>query len=139
MTWWIWLIVSLIVGIIELTTMTFVLLWIAVAGALTTVLSLVLPELWAQVLVFAIVSVVLVVITRPLVRKWKQAKTFPNRLETMIGKTGVVVTPAEPGAFATVRIEGDLWSAESASQLHAGQSVVVHKASATVLTVEPQG
>lgn len=134
--WWIWLIIALGLGIIEVTTFTLVLLWVAIAALATAVLSPIVPNIWVQLLVFVVASTALLSVTRPLVRKWKQTKTFPNRYEMMEGKTGIVVTVAQPGAFATVRVEGELWSAKSEHPLRAGQSVVVLSSTATILTVE---
>jgi inner membrane protein len=138
MAWWIWLIVAFAIGIIEVTTLTFVLLWIAIGAFITALLTPFVASLWAQLLVFAVVSIVLLVATRPLVRKWKQKRTYPERTDSVIGQTGVVVSAGEPGAFAIVRVKGELWSARSEHPLESGQPVVVVAASSTVLTVEPK-
>ena len=137
MAWWAWLIIAFVIGIVEVSSFTFVLLWFAIAAFVTALLSTGVHDVWIQLLVFAVLGVALFVATRPLARKWKQQKSYPDRSDTMIGKTGVVVTAAEPGAFATVRVQGDLWSARSNSELKPGQPVMVRAASATVLTVEP--
>lgn len=137
MQWWIWLIIAFAIGIVEVSTFTFVLLWFAIAALVTTFFSLGIHDVWLQLLVFAVLGVALFLATRPLARKWKQKKSYPDRSDTMIGKTGVVVTGVEPGAFATVRVQGDLWSARSNSKLEPGQNVIVRAASPTVLTVDP--
>ncbi|WP_029422612.1 NfeD family protein [Alicyclobacillus macrosporangiidus] len=137
MAWWIWLIVAFAIGIVEVATFTFVLLWIALGAFVTAILSPLVGNLWGQLLLFAAVSVVLLVATRPLVRRWRQRRTYPERRETMIDKRGVVVKEAQPGAFAMVRVQGELWSARSRHPLRRGQAVVVRDATATVLTVEP--
>jgi membrane protein implicated in regulation of membrane protease activity len=137
MAWWIWLIVALVLGIIEVSTFTFVLLWIAVAALITAILAPIVTNRWIEVVLFVVVSTVLLFLTRPLVRKWKQTTTYTSPFEKLPGKQGVVVTDSQPGAFATVRVEGDLWSAKSVHPLTAGQAVVVISSTATVLTVEP--
>lgn len=137
MHWWIWLIIAFVIGIIEVSSVTFVLLWFAIAALVTAFFGLAIHNVWIQLLVFAVLGVALFLATRPLARKWKQKKSYPDRTETMVGLTGVVVTGEEPGAFATVRVQGDLWSARSNSRLVAGQKIIVRAASATVLTVEP--
>lgn len=136
MAWWIWLIIGFGIGIIEVSTFTFVLLWFSVAALVTAVLSVPIHSVWVQLLIFAVIGLVLFFATRPLARKWKRTKSYPDRTETMIGRTGVVITEAEPGAFATVRISGDLWSARCNEHLNIGDEVVVRVATATVVTVE---
>ncbi|SFU91041.1 NfeD family protein [Alicyclobacillus macrosporangiidus] len=137
MAWWIWLIVAFAIGIVEVATFTFVLLWIALGAFVTAILSPLIGSVWGQLLLFAVVSAVLLVATRPLVRRWRQRRTYPERREAMIDKRGVVVKEAQPGAFAMVRVQGELWSARSGHPLRRGQAVVVRDATATVLTVEP--
>jgi membrane protein implicated in regulation of membrane protease activity len=138
MAWWVWLVVAFAIGIIEVTTLTFVLLWIAIGAFVTALLTPFVTSPWVQLLIFAVVSIVLLVATRPLSRKWKQRRTYPARTDNLIGETGVVVTEGQPGAFATVRVKGDLWSARSDHPLRPGQTIVVVAASSTVLTVDPK-
>ncbi|CAM4002213.1 NfeD family protein [Alicyclobacillus pomorum] len=137
LVWWTWLIAAFVIGIVEVMTFTFVLLWIAIGAFLTALLTPFIPSAWVQMLIFAVVSVVLLVVTRPLVRKWKQRRIIPSRMESMVGQRGVVIAEAKPGAFATVRVQGDLWSARSEYALRAGQEVAVSEATSTILTVEP--
>jgi membrane protein implicated in regulation of membrane protease activity len=137
MAWWAWLIIAFAIGIVEISSVTFVLLWFAIGALVTALVSLAVHDVWLQLLVFAALGLALFVATRPLARKWRRVKSYPDRSETLVGTTGVVVTAAEPGAFATVRVQGDLWSARSNSKLEPGQNVIVRAASATILTVEP--
>jgi inner membrane protein len=138
MAWWIWLIVAFAIGIIEVTTLTFVLLWIAIGAFITALLAPFVASPWVQLLVFSVVSIVLLVATRPLVRKWKQKRTYPERTDRVIGETAVVVSEGQPGALATVRVKGELWSARSDHPLRRGQAVVVVAATSAVLTVKPK-
>ena len=135
MAWWIWLLIGVALGIVELTSVTFVLLWFAVAAVVTSALTLVLHPLWAQLLVYVVISVGLYLVTRPLAHKWRGTKTYSNHLQSRLGQTGTVVSGAQPGAFATVRIEGELWSATCRTTLQAGQSIVVQAADGAVLHV----
>ncbi|MCL6454804.1 MAG: NfeD family protein [Alicyclobacillus sp.] len=139
MSWWIWLIAAIVIGVIELSTVTFVLLWFAVAAGITTVLSLVVTNPWWQFALFAVIGLALYFATRPLARRWRQRPSYPERTETMVGKAGVVVTGEEAGGFATVRIDGELWSARSDERLLPGDPVVVTAASTTVVTVRRAG
>jgi membrane protein implicated in regulation of membrane protease activity len=136
-SWWIWLVLSIIIGIVELTTFTFVLLWIAVAGFITALLTGLIQSLWAQIGVFVIISVILLIMTRPIARKWRKQKTYPTRQETIAERSGVVIAPAEQGKYAIVKVDGDLWSAESDFPLYEGQKVIVRSSASVILVVEP--
>lgn len=135
MSWWIWLIIAFVIGIIEVSTFTFVLLWFAIAAAITAFLVPTINNIWWQFFVFAVIGLALFFATRPLARRWKKGKSYPERNDTMVGREGVVVTSEEAGGFATVRIAGELWSARSSIPLVPGETIVVQSASATVVTV----
>lgn len=137
MTWWLWLIVAGVLGIIEVATFTFVLLWIAIAGGITAVLSPIIPSVWGQLLLFAVVSLVLYWLTRPLARKWKQQRTYMNPVESLVGKQARVEKPARSGEMTTVRVGSEVWSATSSEDLLEGQTVVIVQSGSTVLQVIP--
>jgi membrane protein implicated in regulation of membrane protease activity len=138
LAWWIWLIIAFAVGIIELATVTFVLLWIAIAAFVTTPLSLVVHSLWVQLLIFAVISVGLYLATRPMARRWKDKRRYPStRLEALAGEMATVVKGAAPGKMATIRVHGELWSAESDVVLQPGQEVRITRAESSVLFVRP--
>lgn len=138
MAWWIWLLIAIVLGIIEVSSVTFVLLWIAIAALLTAFITPVIANAWVQLAVFVVVSVVLYLVTRPLARKWRtKGDHYPTRQETMVNQTGVVVSGSRPDALSTVRIHGELWSAEAPGELLEGEEVVVKSVTAAVLKVEP--
>lgn len=137
MHWWIWLIIAVALGIIEVSTFTFVLLWIAIGGLITAILSPIIPSVWGQSLLFAVVSLVLYWMTRPLAKKWKGQRKYVNPVESLVGKKAHVVTPARPGDLATVRVNSQIWSATSDEGLTEGEAVVILQAESTVLHVTP--
>ncbi|MDQ0191348.1 NfeD family protein [Alicyclobacillus cycloheptanicus] len=140
MAWWIWFVIAVVLGVIELTSVTFVLLWIAIAALLASVSTIVIPSLWGQAVVFAVASIILYLASRPLARRWKRSRRpYETHLASRVNQTGVVVRGALPGAFATVRVQGELWSATCTERLEPGQQVIVTDASGTVLTVVPDG
>jgi membrane protein implicated in regulation of membrane protease activity len=137
MPWWVWLIVAVVIGIIEVSTFTFVLLWIAIAALLTTFLTGIVPDIWLQLLIFAITSTILFIVTRPLARKWKGQKRYTNQIDSMTRQVGIVVKGAKVGELATIKVNGEAWSAHCSRELLEGQQVVVTEAASTVLKVEP--
>ncbi|GMA50288.1 hypothetical protein GCM10025857_16450 [Alicyclobacillus contaminans] len=137
MVWWEWLIAAAVLGIVEVLTVTFVLLWIAIGALITAFLTPFVPTPWMQLLIFAVISVISLIATRPLVRRWRSPRGLPLQRDHMVGQRGVVVTAVEPGAYATVRVKGDLWSARCDQPLKEGQEVAVVAVSSAVLTVVP--
>ncbi|MCL6549206.1 MAG: NfeD family protein [Alicyclobacillus sp.] len=135
MAWWVWWALALALGALELATVTFVLLWIAVAAGLTGLLALAVHNLAGQLVLFVAASVGLFALTRRWSQRWRMRRTYPDRLQALVGERAVVVTGTAEGHLATVRVQGELWSAVADEPLHAGQEVVVERADSTVLTV----
>ncbi|GGJ05890.1 membrane protein [Alicyclobacillus cellulosilyticus] len=135
MPWWVWLLAALALGGAELLSGTFVLMWIGLAALVTTVVALATDVLWVQAVCFVVVSVVLLWFTRGPSRRLRQRRTYAGQVESLVGATATVVTPAEPEGLATVRVRGQVWSARSRHPLVPGQTVVVVAAAGPVLEV----
>ena len=122
---WIGLIVFFI--IIEALTPQLLTIWFAAGSAVGLLLSVLhLPE-WLQISAAIIVSVVLLILTRPLVRKLNREAEKTNALG-VIGKTGVVTERIDNLAFTgRVNVAGQSWSARSAdgNPLRVGDTVQV--------------
>ena len=67
-----WIGLAIVLGIIELMSTTFVIMWIAIAGVITGIIGFFIPNFLIQVIVFTLISIVLLLITRPLVKKFKK-------------------------------------------------------------------
>lgn len=134
-----WLAIGVLLGIIELVSTTFVLLWIAIAAVATGVLGLVLPNLVYQTVAFVLFSVGLLFASRPLVRKWRNAKSaYATEADEMMGRQGVVISRLEGGKSGLVRVGNDVWSArasELGSVLEAGAWVRVVEVKSSTLVV----
>lgn len=137
MNWWMWLIIAALCGIIEMMSMTFFLLWVAVGAVLGMILSLLhLPLLW-QIAGFCLASVALFLSTRPLMRDWKEKKTYVSRMETLVGSRGVTETAIVPGRLGMVHIAGETWSAVADEMIPRGATVIVQEVRSSLVVVKP--
>ena len=91
----------------------------------------------AQFVVFALVSFVCLLATRPLVRRLKPAAPKGLDADGNLGRTGLVLTPIRPGCEGRVRVDGVDWRAVCDTPLEAGTRCRVTAVGATTLTVEP--
>ena len=72
---YIWFAVTILMAILEGTTYQLVSIWFGLGALVTTVVSIFVPELfWLQLIVFIAVSVISLIITRPIVKKLKSNK-----------------------------------------------------------------
>ncbi|MCY0874753.1 MAG: NfeD family protein [Firmicutes bacterium] len=138
---WIWFGLALVLGIIELMSTTFILLWVAIAAVVTGLLSFPMHFFDWQLIVFVVLSVVLLMMTRPLVKRWRSAgsSTYRSSVQDLEGKEGVVMARIANGQAGMVRIEGQVWSARAhhpEQVFERGETVCVREADGVYLQVE---
>lgn len=140
--WLLWTVVAAVCLILELTSGDFYLTCFAV-GAIACIAAdaLCLP-FWAQVLVFAIVSVVSMFVLRPwLVRRLgAHADHRVSNADALLGRIGRVSETIAPGGYGRVQIDGDDWKAETPGDitLAEGSRVRVIGRESIILSVEAE-
>lgn len=108
-----WGIVLVVAIIAEVSTVQMVSIWFAVASLVSLILACLNAPLWAQVAVFAAVTALLLIFTKPFVRKILGKRSRTN-VDINLGKTAVV-TEEINNARSTGRatIAGVSWMARS--------------------------
>jgi membrane protein implicated in regulation of membrane protease activity len=111
MAWVIWIVVAGVLGLAELHTVTLVLGMLAVAALPAALVAALDGSPVAQVATFAVASVVLLGVVRPVARRHRHA---PAALRTgsaaLVGRQGIAVTAVDDRG-GQVRIGGEVWSA----------------------------
>ena len=111
-----WLIAMIVFMIAEASTVTLVSIWFAVGALAAIVVALLGGGLGLQVSVFLIVSILLLISLRTVVRKYIRPKLIRTNVDSVVGAVGVVTTPVNNvAALGTVKIAGMEWSARSTS------------------------
>lgn len=133
-----WLAAVIILAVIEAATMGLTSIWFAggaLAAAVTALLGGTLP---VQIIVFFVVSIALLIIMRPVVKKKFNNRLEKTNIDALIGTEGIVekrVSHLEPGA---VKADGKLWSAicDEGKKIDKGAVVVIKSVRGVTLTVE---
>ena len=144
MEWLFWIGGALLLVVIETVTADFTFLMIAggaLGGGLTSFLG---GPLWAQVVVFACVSTLLLFAVRPWAKRRLAATTpqMKTNVEALIGRSATTITAVDDGG-GRVRLGGEEWSARLAptvqgtTRLEAGASVTVTEIDGAVAVVAP--
>ncbi len=135
MTWWLWIFLGLVLlGIEILTPGGFYILFFGlgalVVGALSG-LHIVEAE-WFQWLLFSALSILSLITFRgPLRRLTQTTDAGGPAVDTLIGKTGLVVEDIAPEAIGKVELHGTMWSARNA-----GTTVLIKGQRGQVFKVE---
>ena len=139
--WLIWIIISIVCLILELSSGDFFILCFAIGAAVAAIIAGCGLSLTWQIIIFAIVSALSLLLVRPqLIKKLhKPNRERPSNAEALIGQTGRVSEEIDANGFGRVAIDGDDWKARSSdgSAIEKGARVRVVKMDSIILTVKP--
>jgi len=120
-----WFIAFIILLIIELATVNLVTIWFAI-GAVAAIISTIFTDsIVIQSIVFGVVSLLSLLITKPLIKKFKGFEVEATNSDRVIGKIGEVTKKITSNKYGEVKIFGNIWTATSEEELEVGQKVKV--------------
>lgn len=139
--WLVWLAISFLCLIIELTSGDFYVTCFAIGSLVTIPCAILYLPLWMQILVFAIASLLCIFFVRPSLLRWLhgKGKERKSNADALIGKRAIVSEAIPADSHGYVKIDGDQWRAISsdASAIAQGTRVTVVERNSTILTVAP--
>ena len=112
--------------------------WFGIGGLVALVLALLGLELYIQMIAMLIVTVLLLIFTKPLVNKTIK-KVPPTNTDAYIGKKAIVIKEINNiEGTGTVKVMGETWSAISTddSIIPAKTQVIVEKVTGAKLEVK---
>ena len=122
-------------------TMGLTTIWGAGGSLAATVTALVTDSLLWQLLVFAVVTLFLVLVTRPLAVRKLNSRTVKTNIDALIGKEAVAQSDVDTLNRGEVRIEGKVWvavPAEGSAAIRKGDVVRVKKVEGVKLIVSKE-
>ena len=135
----VWLILLVAFIVAEAATATLVSIWFCAGAAAALLLSAFVPNVLAQTAVFLVVSLVCLVLMRPLVRKKDAKAAVPTNADRNVGQTAEVIAAVEPARPGRARLSGVDWAARSDVPLAEGQLAEVVAVEGTTLVLRPAG
>lgn len=138
--WLAWLVVSIVCLIVELSSGDLYFICFDIGAVVAMVAALLGLPFWAQVIVFAVASVLCLVFLRPsLLRRLHDKKERQSNADALVGQQGTVIMAIPADGYGYVKIAGDEWRSVSASGLpiDEGTRVIVVSRESTILSVAP--
>ncbi len=136
-----WIVIAIIAAIIEGCTPQLVSIWFAIGAVVTAIVSVFTDNIIIQLAVFVAISVICIVVTRPLAKRLKRSTgDTPTNCDRYVGKTAEVIVDVDnTNAVGQVKVEGSVWSARSSTgePLPAGTRVVVNSIEGVKMIVTP--
>jgi len=119
-----WIFIIILLSIIEASTVNLTTIWFIVSALITLLLSFVCDNIIIQFASFVILGIVLLITTKPLVKKIFNNNTKTN-LDRVIDMKGIVTLDIEPLKVGEVKVDGKIWSAISSEKLCVGDIVKI--------------
>lgn len=137
----VWIALVVVFLIVEAISAGLASIWFAAGAAVALVASFLSAPIWLQVVLFFVVSIVTLILTRPLARKYVNARTQPTNADMVIGNEATVTERIDNIAgTGTVSVGGRVWTARSAGGevIEAGTLTKVKAIEGVKVLVVPQ-
>lgn len=109
-----WAAAIIIFGALEAMTAQLVSIWFVIGALASLIASFFGADQLVQIIVFIAVSVLALVITRPLVKKYINPKKECTNADKVLGQIGIVVEDIDNiSATGQVKADGKIWTARS--------------------------
>lgn len=134
-----WLILMAVLLVIEIATLGLTTIWFAAGALAGFIVAVVDLPIWLQIAVFIVVSVILLIFTRPLATRYLNSKTSKTNVESLVGRSAKVTK-----AINNIQAEGQVvvggmeWTARSTDDavlIPAGAIVTIRGISGVKLIV----
>lgn len=112
--WQIWLLLAGLFFIGEMITVGFLIFWLGIGALLAMIVSFFTTNIMIQTAVFVISSIILILATKPFVKRFVDVKKINTNVFSIIGKKALVIKEIDPiNANGQIKVNSEIWSAES--------------------------
>jgi membrane protein implicated in regulation of membrane protease activity len=112
--WIVWLSLAVIFLIVEGLTVEVISIWFSGSSLIAMVLDLIGLDLIWQLIAFVVVSVLLIILTRPIITKYLKKNESKTNVDSLIGELAIVTKSILPDDRGEVKVKGLYWLAISA-------------------------
>lgn len=130
-----WGLLFFVLIFVEFVTVNLVSIWFAMGAISAMVVSLFTNSIFIQLVIFIIVSIISLILTKPIVEKITNKKVEPTNLDRVIGKTGIVTKKITVDNYGEVKVLGTIWTAVSDENLDEKDKVIIKKIDGVKLVV----
>ena len=133
---WLWLGIFVIALILEFITADMVSIWFSLAAIPSFILALLSINPFVQIMVFVVLAILLLVLTRPVVMKYFKTNEIKTNVDAMIGSIGTCTEKIVINEIGRVRIKNQIWSAISQQTIEVDEHIRVLDIEGVKLIVE---
>lgn len=115
----VWLVIGIIFMIIEAMTVALLTIWFVGGSVAAMILAALGASTLVQVVGFILVSIILLILARPLIRK-RNLATVQTNADRLIGKSGIVTKEVTEFSNGQGRVGGQIWTIQHIDQTPMG-------------------
>lgn len=109
-----WLAIVIVLLVIEIATLGLTTIWFAGGALVACIAALLHANIWVQIVLFLVISVLLLFFTRPLAVRYMNKDRTKTNVDSMVGKEAVVTEAIDNlKAQGVVQVNGLEWTARS--------------------------
>lgn len=133
---WFWLGLFVIAFVLEIFTADMISIWFAIAAIPSFIIALAGGNIIFQSVSFMIFTLVLLLLTRPVVKKYLKTNEIKTNVDAMVGMTGKVIKDITPDDIGRIVIRSLDWAAISKETIVVGEMARVLDVEGNKLIVE---
>jgi Membrane protein implicated in regulation of membrane protease activity len=130
-----WLVVLILFILVEIFTFDLISIWFILGSVVSLILSLFVDNFIIQVLVFSLVSLITLILSRPFVKKYMDNKRENTNFDVVVGKIAIVTKEPTKTTKGQAKVEGKLWTIISDDEIEIDDKVEVLKIEGVKLKV----
>lgn len=134
-----WLILAIVLGVVEAASVQLMAIWFAIGAVAAIIPAMMGASLIVQFLVFVVVSTILLLCTRPFVKRFLNVKKTKTNADSVVGQVGLVIHRIDNATGeGRVFVNGLDWSAQSedGGPIEEKEQVVVKRIEGVKVIVE---
>ncbi|MCC8105458.1 MAG: NfeD family protein [Clostridiales bacterium] len=136
----VWLALLVVLLAIEAITLGLTTIWFAGGALVAFILAIFQMDMLVQIAAFCVVSVLLLIFTRPAAARWLNRDRIKTNAQSLIGETAVVTEKVDNlAASGQVQVHGQYWTAraeEPSETIEKGKNVEIRQISGVKLIVK---
>lgn len=122
---YLWVAIVILLAVVEAMTADIVTIWFVVSGLATIGLSFFVDNFFIQLGLFTILGLLLLIITRPALKKYLNTKNEKTNFDRIIGMEGIVTEKISKNNVGEVKVDGKKWSAIADKAINVGSTVII--------------
>lgn len=113
-----WVSMIILLTIIEVCSINLTTVWFVASALVALIVSMFCDSVFIQVGIFVVLGVLLLITTKPILKKFMNVEKVKTNLDRVIGMKGVVTEKIMPLKFGEVKVDGKKWTAFSDEELN---------------------